>query len=199
MNHCFDNASPRSQECRTLIATLVGDGWQVTYTAPRPEVQTAQLVSPDCLLHMTIDQNTLDGSAHICMGILPGGSGEPAHWRACDPAPSSALWRAAARSALHAQDGAHRPTLYPGEVLVRLGWVYSKTRRDGRVVEEYTCLSTNRRLAYQYSARYAPALWTITRPETSIRVAITAAEPFALPALVIALILDAPGHDTPET
>ncbi|WP_034268041.1 hypothetical protein [Actinospica robiniae] len=194
MNHCSNNVPPPSQESRALITALVGDGWEVWYTAPRPQVQTARLVSPDDLLHMTIDQNILDGSAHIRMGILPGGSGEPAHWRACDPAPSSALWRAAARAALHAQDGTHRPALYPGEVLVRLGWVYSKTRRDGRVVEEYTCLSTNRSLTYHYSARGAPALWTITRPETSIGVAVTAAEPYALPALVLALILEAPDN-----
>lgn len=192
MNYCSDNASPRSQECRSLISALADDGWEVRYTAERPDVQTARLVSPNCLLHMTIDQNTLDGSAYTCMGILPGGIGEPAHWRACDPAPSCTLWLAAARAAARAQEGAHRPTLYPGEVVARLGWVYTRTRHDGRVVEEYTCLSTSRRLAYHYSARCAPALWTITRPETSIGVAVIAAEPYALPALVLALILNAP-------
>lgn len=192
MNHCPDNAPPRSQECRSLISALADDGWEVTYTADVPDVQTARLVSPNHLLHMTIDQNTFDGSALARLGILPGGIGEPAHWRACDPAPSCALWHAAARAAAQAQEGAHRPTLYPGEVIARRGWVYSRTRREGRVVEEYTCLATNRRLTYYYSARHAPALWTIARPETSIGVAVTAAEPYALPALVLALVLDVP-------
>lgn len=178
---------------RGLIAALAGDGWQVAYTAERPQVQTAQLASPDGLLRMTVDQNTVDGSARVCLGILPGGAGEPAHWRACDSNPSADLWRDAARTAARAaRDGAHRATLYPGVVLTRHGWLHTRHRVDERVIEKYTSLTTNRRLTYRHPARAAPALWTITRPETSIGVAVIAAEPYVLPALVLALALDEP-------
>jgi hypothetical protein len=175
---------------RGLIAALAGDGWEVAYTAERPQVQTAQLSSPDGLLRMTVDQNTVDGSARVCLGILPGGAGEPAHWRACDSNPSADLWCDVARTAARAaRDGTHRPTLYPGVVLTRQGWLHTRYRRDGQVVEQYTSLATSRRLTYRHPARAAPALWTVTRPETSIGVAVIAAEPYILPALVLALAL----------
>ena len=176
---------------RDLISALAGDGWEVGYTVVHSQMQVARLISPTRLLYMTIGQHPVDGSAHCGVGILPGGSGEPAHWRASDDAPPPSLWCEAARAASRAHEEARKPPFQPCAVIARLGWLHTKYRHDGQTIEGYICLATNRQLTYRHAARASPASWTITRPETSIHIAVIIPEPYALPALVLALILDA--------
>lgn len=173
---------------RDLIQLLTNEGWETAYSNDNPRAHTARLVSPNRLLHATVHQNPVPGGVRARIGTLPGGAGEPARWYASGTVPSTALWIAAARAALNSHDRMRRPN-QPCAVLELLGWTHGETRRDDtRLVEAYTCPDGARRVTYTPSARAAPALWKITWPEAEIGIAVTAAEPYALPAFVLGLL-----------
>ncbi|WP_157436451.1 hypothetical protein [Actinospica robiniae] len=175
-----------------LMRDLVADGWSITSTInPRtPHLVAAVLRCPSSFLRMKIEQNTETGTARSTIATVTGGTSEPARWYASAEAPPARLWRDAARAAFHAQANRHEPPpFHPGATLKALGWSYAHSCQDGRIVERYADADGTRLLAHHHPLPAAPGMWTITRPGTSIGIAAIAAEPYALPALILTLVL----------
>lgn len=184
-----------------MITNLVADGWQ-----PHPDQRTdgttgatrTTLTCPANYLRAVIDMSD-DGAVHCRLGIAPNGYGEPARWRASAAAPPPALWLSVARAAHHAVVAPQHVSLFPGDALVHLGWSQLNAYLDETSFRaSYASPGGSHRVAYSPSQRAKPALWTITRPDASIGVLVHAAEPRALPALVLALAL-AGAHEPPRT
>jgi hypothetical protein len=174
-----------------LVRELVIDGWTVTaQTRPNaPNLVTTLVQCPSAFLRVRIETNTDNGAVHSTIGTITGGPQGPGRWRAAADAPPEQLWLAAVRAARHAQHNHHQPGPYnPGAVLRVLGWNHGYTSNAGRVVERYAD-NQGRSLTYRYPQKSTSAMWIVTRPETTIGVMVSAAEPYALPALVLALIL----------
>lgn len=190
---------PALSHWRGVISALADDGWNRRTTAHPPDIHT-RLISPNRLLHMGINQNETSGKVQTYLGILPGGTGEPARWRACADNPPPALWREAARAAVRARHEAHRPaSFHPGAVLEHLGWKRRDFLDNERPAAQYTSRNAVRRVTYWCSDGASPALWTIVKGETRIDVEVTAAEPYVLPTLLLALTLGAPNGTIPST
>jgi len=185
-----------------MIMDLVKDGWNATADQRAEHTGTAtrtHLTCPANYLRVIVEMNG-DAPVHCRLGITPGGTGEPARWRASATAPPAAYWLAAARAAHHAVINTHRVNLFPGDVLTRLGWSQLGAQIDATTLRTiYSHPHDTSRVSYQPSQRAMPALWTITRPSTRIGVLVNAAEPRALPSLILTLALTTTTHHAPAS
>ena len=181
---------------RNMITYLIDDGWSAV-ADPRADrfgaATRTHLTCPADYLRVTIDMSP-DAVVHCRLGIAPGGTGEPARWRASASAPPAFFWLACARSAQHSVLAPQRANLFPGDVLTRIGWRQLRTQATASSPRSiYICPHGTSRVSYQPSQRAMPTLWSITRQGAGIGVLVSAAEPRALPTLILALALS-PTH-----
>ncbi|WP_034267736.1 hypothetical protein [Actinospica robiniae] len=175
-----------------MIMDLLSDGWNALADpfADRYAAATrTHLTCPANYLRLTLEMSS-DAAVHCRLGIVPDGTGEPARWRASAAVPPAPYWLACARSAHQAVFAPRRANLFPGDVLTRIGW----KQLHGQIATSslrtvYSCPHGTSRISYQASQRAMPALWSITRQDASVGLLVNAAEPRALPALILALAL----------
>lgn len=186
------NHAPALTPYHNMIMDLVRAGWNATadQRANHPASATrTQLTCPANYLRMIVETSS-HATVHCRLGIQPGGTGEPARWHASATAPPASSWLTAARTAHHAAANPQNINLFPGDALTRHGWNRLDTHIDPTTPRTvYSSPDATSHVSYRPSQRAMPALWTITRHDTSISVLVNAAEPRALPALVLALAL----------
>ena len=177
---------------KAMMQELAREGWRpaTVPTSRRATVTSSTLTCPGRYLALSLHADIERGSVTTTIATIPDGNAAPASWRAAAVAPPPGLWRQAARAAARAAAGIDdAPNPYPGAVLERLGWEHTAHRYAGSQVEHYYHRAHASALTYRRPGPASQGRWSITRNDTIVGIDVPAAEPLALPALVLALAL----------